>query len=127
MDNRISEVEQMIADCNNHALLKKQLSLKTAEDWRILLETIQKIQKAVAEKLAEGKETVAPKRVSDLVCSKCGTPLKTGVKFCRNCGVRADIPLADLQPALAGVCACGAKIVEGAKFCRECGKPRTSI
>lgn len=123
MDHRIFEVEQMIADCNNRVLAKKQWSLKSVEDWRALLGTIQEIKKAVETEMSEAKENMAPQRVSESVCSKCNTPLKSGAKFCRNCGTRVDPSMAEPQPAKAKLCVCGAKIVEGAKFCRECGKP----
>ena len=123
MDNRIAQVEQMIADYNAHALSRKQLSLKSAQDWKNLLETIRRIQMAALTELPEVKDKEATVNAPDLVCSKCGMPLKAGVKFCKHCGTRADIPVAVPQEAPAGLCACGAKIVKGAKFCRQCGKP----
>lgn len=123
MDQRIFEVEQMIAECNNQALAKKQWSLKTAMDWEMLMGTIQKIQKAVETEMSEAKQNVTNQRMSELACSNCGTPLKSGAKFCRTCGTPVDPSMAEPQSAQAKLCVCGAKIVEGAKFCRECGKP----
>lgn len=123
MDHRILEVEQMIADCNNHALAQKQWSLKSSEDWKTLLGTIQEMKNAAAKEWAEGKEKEGSTSGSDPTCSKCGTQLKTGAKFCKNCGTQVERSKAIPQPALERLCVCGAKIVEGAKFCRECGKP----
>lgn len=123
MDHRISEVEQMITDCNNHALAQKQSSLKSLEDWKALMGTIQEIQKTAEKVRSEGKEKEGSLSKADPVCSKCGTQLKTGAKFCKNCGSKVDFSSMISQPAQGRLCTCGAIIVEGAKFCRECGKP----
>jgi|GEM_PF-380681 len=53
------------------------------------------------------------------VCQHCGTEVRSGKKFCRNCG-RPVVSTALL------VCEhCGAEIRPGKKFCRNCGQPVT--
>ena len=59
---------------------------------------------------AQNAQTNAPK-VETEKCSKCGAEVKSGAKFCPECGN----PMADLCPK------CGASVAKGAKFCAECG------
>ena len=48
-------------------------------------------------------------------CENCGAQLKTGAKFCPECGQKQGL-----------ICAkCGATLSKGAKFCAECGTPTT--
>lgn len=102
---------------------------------------IQPEQKPQVKTRSEGKEQVktqpvaAPevvvsKRIqpttdtAKMLCGKCGTELKPGVKFCKHCGTRVELQAhAVPQPEAAKLCVCGANIVPGAKFCRKCGKP----
>lgn len=46
-------------------------------------------------------------------CQKCGTKLKAGSKFCRNCG-------SALQAGISCP-ACGKQLPEGSRFCNGCG------
>ena len=54
-------------------------------------------------------------------CSKCGSELKEGQKFCMKCGTpaTANSPVAvKRQPIEAAVCAnCGNPLKPGQKFC----------
>ncbi len=45
-------------------------------------------------------------------CSKCGTTLQPGDKFCGGCGA----------PATLFCTSCGAQVAAGASFCPSCGK-----
>ena len=60
-------------------------------------------------------------------CSKCGSELKEGQKFCMKCGTpaTANSPVAvKRQPIEAAVCAnCGNPLKPGQKFCMKCGTP----
>lgn len=59
-------------------------------------------------------------------CSKCGSELKDGQKFCMKCGTPVSVsaqPNAKQQSA-ADVCPkCGAPLKPGQKFCMKCGTP----
>lgn len=130
MDNRIQEVEQMIVDCNAHMLAKKQLSLKSAQDWKIFFETFGNIPKtAIMEPEEQSQPTEEsilqnqPSSLPEPVCSKCGKTLKAGAKFCKFCGTQVGPSTPFSQPAPERLCTCGAKIITGAKFCRNCGQP----
>ena len=61
------------------------------------------------------------------ICSKCGSDLKEGQKFCMKCGTPATVnsPVAvKRQPIEAAVCAnCGNPLKPGQKFCMKCGTP----
>lgn len=63
-------------------------------------------------------------------CSKCGSELKEGQKFCMKCGTpaTANSPVAvKRQPIEAAVCAnCGNPLKPGQKFCMKCGTPVAS-
>ncbi len=48
-----------------------------------------------------------------MICSNCGTPNPSGLKFCGECGTRLAISCAS----------CGAVLSAGTKFCGECGTP----
>ena len=60
-------------------------------------------------------------------CSKCGSELKEGQKFCMKCGTPATANssvAAKRQPIEAAVCAnCGNPLKPGQKFCMKCGTP----
>ena len=53
------------------------------------------------------------------VCEHCGTEIRSGKKFCRNCGRPV------VSPSLLLCEYCGAEIRPGKKFCRNCGQPVT--
>lgn len=63
-------------------------------------------------------------------CSKCGSELKEGQKFCMKCGTpaTANSPVAvKRQPIEAAVCAnCGNPLKPEQKFCMKCGTPVAS-
>lgn len=44
-------------------------------------------------------------------CQKCYSPIRNGIKFCENCGVKLEI----------GCPVCNAKLPMGVNFCGECG------
>jgi len=46
-------------------------------------------------------------------CSKCGSPVTPGMKFCESCGAKI--------PALPACPQCGATLMANAKFCESCG------
>ncbi len=50
-------------------------------------------------------------------CSKCGAPLREGVKFCTKCGAKVGAE----RDAFCGEC--GAKLAADDAFCPECGAP----
>ncbi len=52
---------------------------------------------------------------SQSVCSSCKQPLRSGAKFCDNCG--APAPVSNLCKS------CGKILRPGAKFCDNCGSP----
>ena len=59
-------------------------------------------------------------------CSKCGSELKPGAKFCTKCGNPVPVaPAETMQKATnAAVCnQCGSELKPGAKFCTKCGNP----
>jgi len=62
---------------------------------------------------------------ANLSCSDCGTELKAGVKFCPECGLKRGAESGE-KPAQAAdmvlVCKCGAVPKEGKKFCQKCGE-----
>ncbi len=49
------------------------------------------------------------------VCSKCGSALHEGAKFCLECGEKISTPASVRCPS------CGSEMPAGAKFCAECG------
>jgi len=52
---------------------------------------------------------------NQMTCPSCNQPVKSGQKFCENCGTK-------IEPA--PVCAeCGTPLPPQAKFCESCGKP----
>ena len=61
------------------------------------------------------------------ICSKCGSDLKEGQKFCMKCGTPATANSSvavKRQPIEAAVCAnCGNPLKPGQKFCMKCGTP----
>ena len=61
-------------------------------------------------------------------CSKCGTVLKGGEKFCRGCGSKLsyDAPVPVAAPAANKCASCGAALRPGAAFCNVCGTPVAS-
>lgn len=46
-------------------------------------------------------------------CSKCGSPVTPGMKFCESCGAKVE--------ALPACTTCGAALATGVKFCESCG------
>ena len=60
-------------------------------------------------------------------CSKCGSELKDGQKFCMKCGQPVSVnpqPVAKQQLASVAVCSkCGNPLKPGQKFCMKCGTP----
>jgi predicted nucleic acid-binding Zn ribbon protein len=50
-------------------------------------------------------------------CPSCGTALKSGAKFCSQCGAKT---------ATAVCASCGAALKAGAKFCSGCGTKTTA-
>ena len=60
-------------------------------------------------------------------CSKCGSELKDGQKFCMKCGTPVSVnpqPAAAKQAGAPAVCAkCGNPLKPGQKFCMKCGTP----
>lgn len=56
---------------------------------------------------------------SSATCSKCGSTIAAGVKFCVSCGT----PVPAVSIATETFCPeCGTKNEGGAKFCKSCGK-----
>lgn len=52
---------------------------------------------------------------NQMTCPSCNQPVKSGLKFCENCGTKIES---------APVCAeCGAPLPPQVKFCESCGKP----
>ena len=73
--------------------------------------------------ISEEKSTIKAK------CSKCGSELKEGQKFCMKCGT--PVSTNPQQPAAkqmtAAVCSkCGNPLKPGQKFCMKCGTPVAS-
>ena len=59
-------------------------------------------------------------------CTKCGSELKDGQKFCTKCGtpVSANPQAVSKEIAAAAVCSkCGSPLKPGQKFCTKCGTP----
>ena len=58
-------------------------------------------------------------------CSKCGSELKDGQKFCMKCGtpVSANPQQAAVKQAPAVCAKCGNPLNPGQKFCMKCGTP----
>jgi hypothetical protein len=55
---------------------------------------------------------------ADILCSTCRTPLRTGARFCRQCGSTLQSP----QAVSTLHCpSCGAEVRPGVYFCRSCG------
>ena len=46
-------------------------------------------------------------------CSKCGSPVQPGDKFCASCGTAVSAPYCP---------SCGSQVTAGASFCPNCGK-----
>lgn len=69
-------------------------------------------------------EQTAPGTVPHAVCPYCGTPVKSGVKFCGSCGARmgGSPPVSPATPPSPTCPGCGAAIVAGKKFCGMCGQ-----
>ena len=62
-------------------------------------------------------------------CSKCGSELKEGQKFCMKCGtpVSANPQQPAAKQMTAAVCSkCGNPLKPGQKFCMKCGTPVTA-
>ena len=59
-----------------------------------------------------------------VVCSACGAVNSAGVKFCRECGNKMEIPAPAPEPveeAKRFCTACGTEVAAGVRFCPECG------
>ncbi|MBR8702352.1 MULTISPECIES: zinc-ribbon domain-containing protein [unclassified Fusobacterium] len=52
------------------------------------------------------------------ICTKCGSQLKDGMKFCPECGTPVEE-----KKAPTNCRKCGAPLLPGAKFCEKCGAP----
>ena len=50
-------------------------------------------------------------------CHACGSPVREGAKFCRNCGAKQT----PATPREIFCEECGTKNPEGSPFCEECG------
>lgn len=66
------------------------------------------------------------------LCASCGSELRSGVKFCSECGTPVPKEPAEAPAAVApSFCvSCGETLREGASFCRSCGssvKPGESV
>ena len=57
-----------------------------------------------------------------MICNKCGSQIRDGVKFCPSCGNKIEAAPAGGNPQGALVCSCGNQLRPGAKFCNACGK-----
>ena len=59
-------------------------------------------------------------------CTKCGSELKEGQKFCTKCGTPVSVnpQVVSKEIPAAAVCAkCGSPLKPGQKFCTKCGTP----
>ena len=59
-------------------------------------------------------------------CSKCGSELKEGQKFCTKCGTPVSVnpQVVSKEIPAAAVCSkCGSPLKPGQKFCTKCGTP----
>lgn len=59
------------------------------------------------------------------ICTKCGSELKPGAKFCMKCGNPVSAPVNQVKSVeTAAVCPqCGKPLKPGGKFCMGCGAP----
>lgn len=63
-------------------------------------------------------------------CSKCGSELKEGQKYCMKCGTPVSVKpqTASKQMEAGAVCAkCGSPLKPGQKFCMKCGTPTVAV
>lgn len=77
-------------------------------------------QRPAAPSVSGTAKAAIPSPIAPLgiVCSKCGSAVVAGAKFCIVCGSTAAVPE---NPDT--ICpSCGAKQEQGAKFCEQCGK-----
>ena len=71
---------------------------------------------------ATNRPSTRPAQISDpaSVCPSCGSLLKTGAKFCPQCGAStASMPA---REAVTACPSCQQENPPGARFCRKCGK-----
>lgn len=50
----------------------------------------------------------------------CGAANEAGVKFCRECGSKLEVPAP--VPAKRFCTSCGTELAQGVRFCPECGQ-----
>lgn len=93
---------QFAAQCEEAAMLKKQIDAKKAE-------------MTAAKQAAEQQEMQKQRERDALICRSCGFENEPGVKFCGECGDKLGTPQAANCPQ------CGEALKPGVKFCGGCG------
>ena len=70
---------------------------------------------------AQQPQAAVPGSMPGSPCSKCGTMIPQGYKFCPNCGAPVNLP----PPVQQHACVkCNAQIPSGTRFCPSCGAPQ---
>jgi predicted amidophosphoribosyltransferase len=67
-----------------------------------------------------------------MTCRRCGAEIRTGKRFCGECGAPVPPPAPLVVPSSATCPQCGATLKAGAQFCGHCGlripaQPRAAI
>ena len=75
---------------------------------------------AAVQPMQTAPVNAAPAAEGEVICSACGAANAAGVKFCRECGNKMEIPV-PAAPAKRFCTACGTEVAPGVRFCPECG------
>lgn len=107
----------------------ESIVVRPPAQWKVVTEEllVPAGQTFVDAALAATQRLAAPERVDGtpplpagtLKCTACGAPLKTGARFCGQCGAAAGSVRNSNAKSLCP--SCGHEVTLGKKFCGSCG------
>lgn len=93
--------------------------------WNFLAEMKELAGLEGEEEVDEEEEITVAASQASATCPACGTALRPGARFCRQCGTKVETGAQERHevPKPSFCPGCGMQLREGARFCRQCGKP----
>lgn len=116
IQNRFNALGKKVFEMINRDALNEDELKADCGEIGALFKKITELEEAI--KQAELEALKMRHGADAIMCPKCGTPNKSGDKFCSGCGSQL---VAEVVSEGKTCPTCGASIKEGVKFCSRCG------